>query len=148
MVYFGSGLVKNASFSCDGYGLCSHKIAENNIISGHVCELCSEFSSSVILACSIFLTFDIEYSYYFSMHIVCKYSAILLFCEASAPVSLIIFTSHGLPALSRGWQHLKLSDVSLGTRRRYRLVVDEDVKKSTKQTKKSLDFKQDREVTS
>ena len=42
--------------------------------------------------------------------------------------------SHGLPALSRVWQQLKLSDVSLGTRPRYSLVVDEDVKKPNKQT--------------
>ena len=34
------------------------------------------------------------------------------------------------------WQHVKLSDVSLGTPRRYSLVVDEDVKKPNKQTKK------------
>ena len=33
------------------------------------------------------------------------------------------------PALSRVWQHVKLSDVSLGTRPQYSLVVDEDVKK-------------------
>ena len=44
--------------------------------------------------------------------------------------------SHGLSALSRVWQYVKLSDVSLGTRLRYRRVVDEDVKKSTKQTHK------------
>ena len=42
--------------------------------------------------------------------------------------------SHGLPALSRVWQHVKLSDVSLGARLRYGLVVEEDVKKPTKQT--------------
>ena len=41
--------------------------------------------------------------------------------------------SLGLPALSRVWQHLKLSDVSLGTCPRYSLVVDEDVKKPTNQ---------------
>ena len=46
--------------------------------------------------------------------------------------------SHGLPALSRVWQHVKLSGVSLGTRPRYCLVVDEDVKKPTNQTNKSL----------
>ena len=34
------------------------------------------------------------------------------------------------PALSRVWQHIKLSDVSLGTHPRYSLVVDEDVKKA------------------
>ena len=37
------------------------------------------------------------------------------------------------PALSLVWQHVKLSDVSLGTRPRYSLVVDEDVKKPTNQ---------------
>ena len=36
-------------------------------------------------------------------------------------------------ALSRVW-HIKLSDVSLGTRPRYSLVVDEDVKKPNKET--------------
>ena len=41
---------------------------------------------------------------------------------------------HGLPALSRVWQHVKLSDVSLGTHPPYSLVVDEDVKKPSKQT--------------
>ena len=40
--------------------------------------------------------------------------------------------SHGLSALSRVWQHLKLSHVSLGTRPRYSLVVDEDVMKTNK----------------
>ena len=35
--------------------------------------------------------------------------------------------SHGLPALSHVWQHVKFSDVSLGTRPRYNLVTDEDV---------------------
>ena len=35
--------------------------------------------------------------------------------------------SYGLPALSRVWQHVKLSDVSHGTRLRYSLVVDEVV---------------------
>ena len=38
-----------------------------------------------------------------------------------------------IPALSRVWKHVKLSDVSLGTRPRYSLVVDEDVKKPNKQ---------------
>ena len=42
--------------------------------------------------------------------------------------------SQGLPALSSVWQHVKLSDVSLGTRLRYSLVVDEDVKKPNKPT--------------
>ena len=44
--------------------------------------------------------------------------------------------SHGLLALSRVWQHIKLSliisGISLRTRPRYGLVVDEDVKKSNK----------------
>ena len=44
--------------------------------------------------------------------------------------------SHGLPILSRVWQHLKLSEVSLGASPRYGLVVDEGVKKPTKQTNK------------
>ena len=42
--------------------------------------------------------------------------------------------SLGLPALSRVWQHVNLSDVSLGIRPRYSLVVDEDVKILIKQT--------------
>ena len=33
-------------------------------------------------------------------------------CSRARPAE----TSHGLPALSREWQHVKLSDVSLGTR--------------------------------
>ena len=37
-------------------------------------------------------------------------------------------------ALSHEWQYVKLSDVSLGTRPRYS-IVDEHVKKPTKQTK-------------
>ena len=41
-------------------------------------------------------------------------------------------------ALSRVWQHVKMSDVSHGTRSRYGLAVDEDVKKPTKQTNKQL----------
>ena len=41
---------------------------------------------------------------------------------------------HGLPAPSRVWQYVKFPDVSLGTRPRYSQVVDEDVKKPTKQT--------------
>ena len=45
--------------------------------------------------------------------------------------------SHGLPAVSPVWRHDKLSDVSLGTRPRYSLVVDEDVKKQKKQQKKN-----------
>ena len=44
--------------------------------------------------------------------------------------------SHDLPALSRVWQQVKLSDVSPGTRPRYSLVVHEDVKKPTNQTNK------------
>ena len=47
----------------------------------------------------------------------------------------VLSRSHGLPTLSLVWQHLKLSYVSLGARPRYSLVVDEDVKKPTKQTK-------------
>ena len=46
--------------------------------------------------------------------------------------------SHGLPTLSRVWQHVILSDVSLGTRPRYSLVVDEEVKKPTKQPNKLI----------
>ena len=45
--------------------------------------------------------------------------------------------SHGLPALPRVWQHVKFSDFSLGTRPRYSLVVDLDVKKPTNQTNKA-----------
>ena len=44
--------------------------------------------------------------------------------------------SHGLPAQSRVWQHVKLSDVSLGTRPRYSPVADQDFKKQSKQTNK------------
>ena len=39
-----------------------------------------------------------------------------------------------ISALSRVWQHVQLSDVSLETRPRYSLVTDEDVNKQTKQT--------------
>ena len=46
--------------------------------------------------------------------------------------------SHGLPALSHVWHHLKLSDVSLGARPRLSLVFDEDVKKPTNQTNRRL----------
>ena len=42
--------------------------------------------------------------------------------------------SYGLPALSRVWQLVKLSDVNLGTRPRYSAVVDENVKKPNKQS--------------
>ena len=42
--------------------------------------------------------------------------------------------SHGLPVLSRVWQHVKLSDFSLKTRPRYSLVADQDFKKPTIQT--------------
>ena len=45
--------------------------------------------------------------------------------------------SHGYPALSRVWQHVKLSDASLRTRPLYSLFVDEDVKKPNKQTDKN-----------
>ena len=47
--------------------------------------------------------------------------------------------SHGLPTLSCVWQDLKLSDVSLGARPRYSLIVDEDIKKQ-KKTKQTLDL--------
>ena len=47
--------------------------------------------------------------------------------------------SHGLPALSRVWQQVKLLDISLGTRPRYSLVADEDVDK--KQNKQQAYFK-------
>ena len=46
--------------------------------------------------------------------------------------------SHGLPALSRVWQHVKLSDALSWARPRYSLVVDEDVKKPTNQTNKQI----------
>ena len=36
------------------------------------------------------------------------------------------------------WQHVKLSDVSLGICPRYSLVVDENVKKPTNQTNKPV----------
>ena len=48
--------------------------------------------------------------------------------------------SHGLPTLSRVWQRVKLSDVSLATRPQYSLVVDEDVKKRTNQPTNSIRF--------
>ena len=41
--------------------------------------------------------------------------------------------SHALPVLSRVWQQVKLSEVSLGTFLRYSPVADEDVKKPTNQ---------------
>ena len=44
--------------------------------------------------------------------------------------------SHGLLARSLMWKHIKLSDVSLGTRPRHCLVADEDVKKPKKETSK------------
>ena len=47
---------------------------------------------------------------------------------------------NGLPALSREWQHVKLSDVSLGTRPQYNLVVYEDAKKPTNQTNKPWQY--------
>ena len=54
--------------------------------------------------------------------------------------------NHGLPALSRvwHWQRVKLSDVSLGVRPRYSLVVDEDVKKPNKQTYQGVNADQRR----
>ena len=51
--------------------------------------------------------------------------------------TMVVDKSHGLPALSRVWQHIKLSDVSLGTLPRYSLVVDEDVKKPNNQQRVS-----------
>ena len=45
--------------------------------------------------------------------------------------------SHAFPALSHVWQHIKLSDISLGAGPRYSIVVAEDVKKPYKQTKKN-----------
>ena len=45
-------------------------------------------------------------------------------------------SSHGLPALSSMWEHVKMSDVSFGTRSRHSLVVDEEFKKPTNQTNK------------
>ena len=44
----------------------------------------------------------------------------------------------GLPALSHVWQHVKLSDVSLGTRPQYSLVADEDDKKPNNETRNYL----------
>ena len=44
--------------------------------------------------------------------------------------------SYGLPALASVWQHVKLSDVSLGTRPRYSLADDEDFKNPNKQNLK------------
>ena len=43
---------------------------------------------------------------------------------------------HGLPAPSRVWRHVKLSAVSLGTRPRYSLVLEENVMKPTNQPNK------------
>ena len=43
--------------------------------------------------------------------------------------------------LSRVWRHVKLSDVSLRTRPRYSLGVDEDVKKSNKQSRQRIKSK-------
>ena len=42
---------------------------------------------------------------------------------------------HGDPALSRVWQHVKLSDVSHGSRPRYDLLANEDVKKPNQRNK-------------
>ena len=47
--------------------------------------------------------------------------------------SKLLVSEVRLPALSCVWQHIKLSDVSLETRPRYSLVVEEDVKKPNKQ---------------
>ena len=46
--------------------------------------------------------------------------------------------SHGLSTLSCVWQQVKLSDVSLGIRPQYSLVVDEDVKKNKKTDKQEI----------
>ena len=54
--------------------------------------------------------------------------------QDSIPAVAARSRSHGLPALSRVWQHMKLSDVSLGTRPRYSLVADENVKRPNRQT--------------
>ena len=48
--------------------------------------------------------------------------------------------SHGLPALSRVWQHVQLSDFSLGTRPRYSQVVDEDFRNQKNKQTKALRF--------
>ena len=60
------------------------------------------------------------------------------FTESFVGVSIMwpAETSHDLPTLSRVGQHIKLSDVSLGTRPQYSLVVDKNVKKPTNQTNK------------
>ena len=52
----------------------------------------------------------------------------------AAVFGLSLFTLYSF-SLSRVWQHVNLPDVSLGTRPRYSLVADEDVKKPTNQTK-------------
>ena len=54
-------------------------------------------------------------------------------CGRPLPTGWVGDRSHGLSTLSRVWQHLKLSDVSLGARPRYSLVDDEDVKKPNKE---------------
>ena len=45
-------------------------------------------------------------------------------------------TMHLVTALPRVWQHLNMSDVSLGTRPRYSLFVDEDFNKRNQPTNK------------
>ena len=52
----------------------------------------------------------------------------------------ISWLSGYLPALSRVWQHVKSSDVSLGTRPRCSLVVNEEVKKPNQQQQSSPDI--------
>ena len=46
--------------------------------------------------------------------------------------------SYRIAPLSRVWQHIKLSDVSLGTPPRYSLVADEDGKNPNKQQKSAI----------
>ena len=46
--------------------------------------------------------------------------------------------SHGLPALSHVWKHVKLSHALSWARPRYNLAVDEDVKNPTNQPNKSI----------
>ena len=54
------------------------------------------------------------------------------FCLSHSLTLPLFFSFHDLPALSRVWQHVKFSDVSLKTRPRYSLMVNEDVKKRNK----------------
>ena len=52
-------------------------------------------------------------------------------------VLISFFSYFGLAALSRMWQHVKLSDVSLDTRPRYSLIIDEDFKKTNQPNKQT-----------